>query len=515
MCTEKFAPHRSRPIVLAMLRRALTLPFLSFTVIVAGCTGSRTNPSKDTSATTADTPLMAAPAPPTPVANDAAAPTSPNNPATSPRTALADYLRAHLPPGGRIVDEGTSQIRIVHSGNRTETHLTIAKAYLDLSLVYAIEDFANEIVGANKEIGQRLKAGSLRDATDVEIPTLINAPPRPADEARLPWPEDRAIRGIFLRRDGGQKFPGILDKLAARDMNGIVLDGKDYEGYITYPTKVALANEIGAAKHAPVRSLARAVQFAHAKGIRIIMRNSCFHDPWTAKQRPALSVQSKWGKPYPLQWVDPSNEEIQAYIVEIIKEQIEAGVDEIQLDYIRYPVQGIEGADFHLAERGLTPLTVIRDFVRRVKAVTAPRNVPLSLDVFGVVAWNRPVDVEPLGQDLTVLGGDADALSPMVYPSHFAKGFNGFDEPGNHPEVIGIGTKATVAILAKANLKTAVRPWLQAFPWRSPDYGPKYIAGEIKSAVAGGSTGWLLWHPGGDYGVAWAAIPVKASKTAP
>ncbi len=432
-------------------------------------------------------------------------------PPTSPRAALAEYFRAHLPPGGRVIDEGSAPLRVVHTAGKAETQLTVAKAYLDLSTVYATDDFATEILKANKEIAQRLKVGNLHDGTDIEIPTLVAAPPRPVDEARIPWPEDHAIRGIFVRRDDGAKWPVTLERLAARDMNAIVLDGKDYEGYITYPTKVALANEVGAAKHAPVRSLARAVRFAHDKGIRVIMRNACFHDPWMAKQKPTLSVQSKWGKPYPLQWVDPSNEEVQAYIVEVIKEQIDAGVDEIQLDYIRYPVQGIEGADFHLVERKLTPLIVIRDFVRRVKAVTAPRKVPLSLDVFGVVAWNRAVDVDPLGQDLTVLGADADALSPMVYPSHFAKGFNGFEEPGNHPEVIGIGTKATVDILAKANLTTAVRPWLQAFPWRSPDYGPKYIADEIKSAVANGSKGWLLWHPGGDYGVAWAAIPAKAA----
>jgi len=105
----------------------------------------------------------------------------------------------------------------------------------------------------------------------------------------------------------------------------------------------------------------------------------------------------------------------------------------------------------------------------------------------------------------------------MVYPSHYAKGFYGFAEPGNHPELIAVGTKGTVDQLAAANVKgTLVRPWLQAFYWQSPEYGPRYLLAETKHAEASGSSGWLMWNPGQDYSYAWQVIPkIKLPHPAP
>src|SRR4029079_10776043 len=118
-------------------------------------------------------------------------------------------------------------------------------------------------------------------------------------------------------------------------------------------------------------------------------------------------------------------------------------------------------------------------------------------------------DIEALGQEIGIMSAEADAISPMVYPSHYDSGFYGFKDPANQPEIIGIGTRAAVEKLKHAkNTLTVVRPWLQAFSWRTPAYGAKYIADEIKSAEANG-TGWLLWDPGCGYGAAWAAIPKK------
>lgn len=479
-------------------------------VSLAGCTGSRSS-HKGTegpglvAAANAATPK--APAPDPALAKAAPAP-SPEAPREEP---FAAWLAKHLPAGGRVVGgEGGAPVSVVHTATAGQTPLALARAYLDVVTVYTDLEYAEVLMKANPF----LRRGEAKAGEEVQIPSLIAAAYKTGDDQRLGWPEDRALRGVFMRNDYGAKFPVTLGHLADRDMNAIVLDGKDYEGYVTYPTKAGLAVETEAAKHAPLRDLARTVRFAHEKGIRVIMRNSCFHDPWMAKQRPKLSVQSKYGGPYKLGWVDPSNEEVQAYILEVVEEQLAMGVDEIQLDYIRYPVVAVDGADFHLTERGLTQGVVVRDFVRKVHAVTQKHKASLSLDVFGVVAFNRPEDVVPLGQDLAVLGAECEALSPMVYPSHFARGFHGFDEPGQHPEVIGIATKATVEIMKKAGLKTAIRPWLQAFTDRSPNFGPAYIATEAKSATTNGSTGWLMWHPGGDYGVGWAAIPKVDRKLA-
>jgi len=256
-----------------------------------------------------------------------------------------------------------------------------------------------------------------------------------------------------------------------------------------------------------VKSRPRTIRFVHAKGIRVAMRVSCFEDEFVSKAKPELAVVSLWKRPYRIGWLDPANEGAQAYIIELVKEAMDAGVDEIQLDYIRYPVLGIKGADFD-ATKGKTKKTiVIRDFVRRVHELTQARKVPLSLDIFGVVAEGQRADIDMLGQDPNLLAPECEALSPMVYPSHYAPGYEGFEIPGNHPEIVGIGTRKILSLIRKFKKQTVVRPWLQAVDYHSPAYGPQYLAAEVKHAIAGGGTGWLMWNPAQTYTVTWNAIP--------
>jgi hypothetical protein len=332
------------------------------------------------------------------------------------------------------------------------------------------------------------------------------------------WPKDAALRGVYVRGStaGGKGYTKLLDKLAEHGMNAIVLDSKDVDGLLTYKSRVPLAVETGATEHAPIADLPKTVREAHARGIRVVMRVSCFHDEWMQHHKgKEMSVRGKWGGIYPLGWLDPSNEMAHGYIIDLAKEAMDAGADEIELDYVRYPVIAVKNADFKLAALGKTKPEVIRDFVREVHAVTKPRGVALSLDIFGIVADANRADIDGLGQDVALLAPECEVLSPMVYPSHYAKGYMGFDIPGNHPELVGRGTKGVIAQLPSPTTKpqTLVRPWVQAVAFESPDYGPQYLASELRSAQDNGSSGWLMWNPSQDYGTAWAAVPKKATKT--
>lgn len=421
---------------------------------------------------------------------------------------FATWLRSRLPPGGEIVDKPGEGVDVVHVVRDGDTVETVAKAYLDVTNVYFATDLATEIAKRNGTGKSALKAD-----TRLVIPGILSEAYKTGDAERLPHTEDKAMRGIYVRGDSAARatFPAMLDRMVDRGINLIVLDAKDYDGLLTYPSKVALANDVGAVKHPPIRDLARTIRFVHDKGIRVAMRIASFEDEIMAKAKRSLSVQSKWGRAYPIGWLDPSNEGAQGYVIDLAKECLDAGADEIQLDYVRYPVLGIKGADFHLKERGLTQTTVIRDFVHKVHAVTKARNAPLSLDVFGVIAFGARVDIDALGQDPVLLAPECEALAPMVYPSHYAKGFHGWDEPGDHPEIVGIGTKAIRAQIAAAGIQggAVIRPWLQAMNWKSPTYSPGYLATEIKSGDDAGGVGWLMWNPGQDYSYAWQAVPKR------
>ena len=51
-----------------------------------------------------------------------------------------------------------------------------------------------------------------------------------------------------------------------------------------------------------------------------------------------------------------------------------------------------------------------------------------------------------------------------------------------------------------------MRPWIQAFSYRVPDFDLNYIAEQLRGAEAGGARGWLLWNSAGRYQKGLAAI---------
>ncbi|HEX9294373.1 MAG TPA: putative glycoside hydrolase [Polyangiaceae bacterium] len=435
--------------------------------------------------------------------------TPPASEAESPRARLIAWLKERMPDGGEIVDSSKDAVGITHRVRPGDSLAKIVDSYLDLTDVYLARDLSRAIQKENGLNGLLPKAGE-----KIVIPAVVQTEPKSADEERLGWPDDQVLRGLYVRGPtaGGANFGGLLERMSERGLNLIVLDSKDYDGFVTYRTKVPIAVETGAAKNAPIRDLARTIRFAHAKGIRVAIRLSCFEDEFIAKAKPNLAVQSKWRRPYPIGWLDPANPDAQAYLFDLAKEAMDAGADEIQLDYVRYPVLGIKNADFDLTKGKVPKTIVIRDFVRKMHELTQARKVPLSLDIFGIVAEGHRNDIEMLGQDPPLLAPECEALSPMVYPSHYRSGYQGFEIPGNHPEIVGIGTKKVLQQLKKVRSGTIVRPWLQAVSFNSPDYGPPYLAAEIKHATDAGATGWLMWNPAQGYSVTWRAVPVASSR---
>ena len=421
---------------------------------------------------------------------------------------MLEWVRGKLPEGGSVKRDDHGAIVVMHQAGAKDTLGSVANAYLPLSSTYLGEELAKHIVKANALAAWD---ASLAGKT-ITIPDIVKEPYKSPEEERLAWPEDRALRAVFLRGyDALGNWEPTLDRLKARDMNAVILDAKAYMGEITYPSKVEVAVRTKAIAGAPIADLARTIRFAHQRGVRVSMRVACFHDPWSAVKAPELSIKGYWGGPYPIGWLDPGDAAAQQYIADVVTEVISMGADEINLDYVRYPVQaGLGNADFHLKDTGRTRIGVITDFVKKIHAITQAHHVPLSLDIFGVTATGQQIDIDNLGQDIAKLAPNAEALMPMVYPSHYGKGYMGWAEPGNHPEIIAIGTKA--AIEREKGGGAVIRPWLQAFNYKSPDYSPKYLAQETVEAQKGGGVGYAMWNPGGYYGDAWTAIPAKTAQ---
>jgi hypothetical protein len=253
-------------------------------------------------------------------------------------------------------------------------------------------------------------------------------------------------------------------------------------------------------------------------------------------------VQSKknhapWRENGKLVWTDSSNPQVQDYNIALAKHVAQLGADEIQFDYVRFPAEGDQkDASFVFqteqepcgdgrlgrpaeAKRGGTSTDaapkihaactqrsdVITAFLKKAYAEIHPTGALLSLDVFGVMAWQRSVDLSHTGQDIVGMAKYADVISPMIYPSHFF-GMDNIAHPGDAPEHF-IGESMQRFELITKGSGVTIRPWLQAFRWRTSTYSPEYIKIQVATAKEKGGIGFLFWNAANDYSKPYEAMP--------
>jgi hypothetical protein len=215
-----------------------------------------------------------------------------------------------------------------------------------------------------------------------------------------------------------------------------------------------------------------------------------------------------WRENGKLVWTDPSRPDVQAYNIQLAKQAAESGVDEIQFDYVRFPAEGDQkDAQFYFesAHKDWKRSEVISDFLSKAYAELHPLDVLFSLDVFGVMAWQRPIDLSHTGQDIPQMAKYCDVLSPMIYPSHFF-GMDGYKVPGDAPEHFISESMDRFKLITKDS-GVVLRPWLQAFAWRTPTYSPRYIETQVTVARTSGGIGFLFWNARNDYSKPFAAMP--------
>ncbi|HEX9255865.1 MAG TPA: putative glycoside hydrolase, partial [Candidatus Angelobacter sp.] len=248
--------------------------------------------------------------------------------------------------------------------------------------------------------------------------------------------------------------------------------------------------------------------------MHVIARQALFRDDNIAQRHSELAVQSRglhqpWRENGKLVWSDSSNKQVQDYNIALAKYVAGSGVDEIQFDYVRFPAEGNQAdAQFAFQKDPTTKIhrdDVIANFLDHAYTELHPMGVLVSLDVFGIMAWQRQVDLSHTGQDITKMAKHCDVISPMIYPSHFF-GMDGYKAPGDAPEhFISVSMDRFEKVTAGTGV--VLRPWLQAFRWRTKTYSPEYILKQVSTAKGHHGDGFLFWNAANDYSKPFAAMP--------
>jgi hypothetical protein len=395
----------------------------------------------------------------------------------------------------------------VRAGESVES---IALHYLSQTRFMTSGELAAAIRQANGgNLGKALHAGEQVTIPGVEAAPIVERP--------VLVPKGLEVRGIYLTgwTAGSEKGLELIRQWREGGGNTVVFDAKDFDGLVNVPFSNPLVPN---QPHVLIHNLPKFARFLHSLGLHAIARIALFRDQFLLEQHPELAVRSRssgrpWRENGKLVWTDPSRLEVQEYNLALARLVAKSGVDEIQFDYVRFPAEG-DQKDAKFAFESAHPnwqrSDVISDFLSRAYAELHPLGVLVSLDVFGVMAWRRQVDLDHTGQDIPAMARHCDVLSPMIYPSHFY-GMDGYATPGNAPEHF-IGESMDRFREVTADTGVVLRPWLQAFAWRTSSYSPAYVRIQVSVAKSKGGVGFLFWNARNDYTKVFPAMTEMRAK---
>lgn len=364
---------------------------------------------------------------------------------------------------------------IVSCGDREETSPGLHMTEVSESM----------LMEENTETEQETQEGTIADHSEKERP---------------------AVKGIYVTGPvaGSERMNDLITLVDATELNTMVIDVKNDEGEITWKMDSGSVLEMGNGV-AYIRDIDALMETLKKHEIYTIARIVCFKDPVFAQNH----VNSALKKPdgglvtdaYGLAWVNPYDEEVWAYLTEIAQAALEVGFDEVQFDYVRFPIgEDADAADYKVDMSVNTKEQAISGFLSYACSQIHEKGGVVTADVFGTVIGSA-TDIERVGQNYAELGKTVDVLSPMVYPSHYGPGVFGFDVPDAHPyDTVYQALMLSQDVLGQSAGESCavVRPWLQAFTatWVSGhiSYEAQQIQEQIQAVYDAGYEEWILWN---------------------
>jgi len=327
----------------------------------------------------------------------------------------------------------------------------------------------------------------------------------------------------------------LVGLIEGTELNAVVIDIKDYTGKLAFtPADPSLKASVSDACGAG--DMEAFIKELHEKNIYVIGRITVFQDPYYTALHPDLAVKRlsnkelNWKDHKGLSFIDVSAKPYWDYIVKIAKASYEVGFDELNFDYIRFPSDGNMKDIYYSWNAEMEKSEALeRFYIYLHDQLSASNGKPtngqwkpvMSVDLFGMVTTNY--DDLNIGQVLERAMPYFDFIDPMVYPSHYPPGFNGYQKVNEHSYDIvyfslshaverTVATTTSISALAFARIGTStpavyekpsypaskIRPWLQSFDY-PVTYTPEMVSAQIKANTDAGLDSYLFWDPANKY----------------
>lgn len=333
--------------------------------------------------------------------------------------------------------------------------------------------------------------------------------PTPTPKPTPPKVLKPVVRGIYATGNsiGGSRFQRLIQLINQTELNAIVVDVKEDNGFMTYKSTAPKLQSMATMMNY-IRDPQVAINTLRSNRIYPIARIVVFKDTSLSRKHPEWSFRnpdgSIWRNGRGESFVNPYVKEVWDYNIEVAKEAAKLGFQEIQFDYVRFPEGFEKRADsLKYVSDNRTRTQAVTEFVKYAKEQLSPLGVEVSVDIFGYAA--AVPAAEGIGQDFNLISSHVDVICPMVYPSHYSTGWYGSKVPDAAPYVTIDGAmKDTIEKLATlGEAKPTIRPWIQDFTasWIPGhiQYGKREVEAQIKAMYDNGIEEFLLWNAGNTY----------------
>jgi hypothetical protein len=351
------------------------------------------------------------------------------------------------------------------------------------------------------------------DTAYVATTTLLHTPKFVVTHETTPVP----LKAIYMSSwvAGSPKLRDNLVKLIDdTEINAVVIDIKDYTGRIAFEVENPKLKEYGSVEKR-ISDIKEFIDTLHKKHVYVIGRISSFQDSFLVDKHPEYAVKTKEGTIWKdfkgVRWLDAGAKPVWDYLALIGNEAYADGFDELNFDYIRFPSDGNMKDIAYPYSEGKVKADVLKEFYAFLGDEFHPKKIPISGDLFGLTTSD--VGDLGIGQVLENALAHFDYVAPMVYPSHYAAGFNGWKNPASVPyDLIHYAMSEGIKKAeAASTTPEKLRPWLQDFSIGHTDYTPEMVRAQITATNDVGLTSWMMWNAANHY-TASALLPALTSE---
>ncbi|MFH1444302.1 MAG: putative glycoside hydrolase [Candidatus Peregrinibacteria bacterium] len=327
------------------------------------------------------------------------------------------------------------------------------------------------------------------------VPAQEDVAPIVSEPLVVAVPQYPSEIGIFFTQTSVKNdkfFLKTLDRLSTLTGSALIFNVK--AGTVHFRASAPMAEELNLVR--PSYDLPEVLRQARERGVATLGRFVALKDPNLARALPETQIRHpKTGRSVGNVWVDASNPLVLTHNEQILRELVKAGIDEINLDYIRYPT---EYAQASIGLTGSEKADRIEAFLKMARRVIDEEGgkTKLGISTYAILGWNFPVNFEPLGQDIARFAPLVDVISPMAYPATFAAG--SYYNPQKHPRsrmyyLVYRTLTGYAELLGDQAWK--LRPWIQGY-----GITQKNLKDQIDAVFDSGVCGFTIWNASNEYG---------------